>query len=458
VTSDAVTLGMAAFAIGVDAATIAAMLLFDARNRRVRWYVVFSAVLGAWLVALLLSRAGAASVLVRALYSISGHLVSVAFLLFALVIRYDTSRRVLAVVATASLPLLPFTAGISPWHVPLVDSVYQTIAWGTSAWLVWRTQQLAPRIATGTAAVGQMRTVLVALLLAIVAIVMSVLMVQPSGTIVLIPLVASIAQLLVLIGTVRFQLYSFDARVERTAGLAGQAAERERLAVVGELAATVAHEIRNPLTGVRSLAQRLAQEPVDEERRRRYAQLIVDEVLRVDGIVSNLLAIARPSPTDRESVETTSLVELFDDLELLVADRAERQGVALAFAAAEAEVSVWRAPLAQVLLNLLLNAIAHTPRGGRVEMSSWTDDEDLVIGVRDQGPGIPVDERERVFEPFYTGTGGSGLGLAVVRRVSEERGWRVDVTDARGGGAELRITVPARAAGATSAPTSTAQA
>jgi signal transduction histidine kinase len=317
------------------------------------------------------------------------------------------------------------------------------VAWGTSVWLVWRAQQAACKVANGSVLITQMRTALVVALIVLVIIVMAVLIAQPAHTVVVVPLVATISQLLVLVGTVRLQLYTVGARVERTVLLAAQAAERERLAVVGELAATVAHEVRNPLTGVRSLAQRLAEETIDEQRRHRYAQLIVDEVSRVDRIVSNLLTLARRSPADADgdTIEATSLDGLFDDLRLLVSARAEQQGVALLFNAATIEARVSRAPLAQVLLNLLLNAIAHTPTGGRVEMVSRMDDDDVVVIVRDQGSGIPKAERDRIFEPFYTGSGGNGLGLAVVRRVAEERGWRVEVADAQGGGAELRVRI-----------------
>jgi signal transduction histidine kinase len=219
--------------------------------------------------------------------------------------------------------------------------------------------------------------------------------------------------------------------------------EIERLAVVGELAASVAHEVRNPLTGVRSMAQRLEEEEISEQKRRQYAGLIVREIGRVEGIVARLLGMARWSPAPVDGGETTPLEPLFEDVALLVASRAERAGVEVRVDAGGLSALVARETLAQVLLNLLLNAVAHSPRGGLVELAARNRDERVEIAVRDQGPGVPAADRLRVFEPLYSGTGGTGLGLAVVRRIADENGWSVVVGDAPSGGAEFRVEIPA---------------
>jgi two-component system sensor histidine kinase BaeS len=119
--------------------------------------------------------------------------------------------------------------------------------------------------------------------------------------------------------------------------------------------------------------------------------------------------------------------------------RARRAGVQLTVAAREPYAPGAREPLAQALLNLLINAVTHSPAGGVVELSSSRRRDGVVLSVRDQGPGVPVGERARIFEAFHTASGGTGLGLAVVRRLATDHGWTVDVTDAPGGGAEFRI-------------------
>jgi signal transduction histidine kinase len=115
--------------------------------------------------------------------------------------------------------------------------------------------------------------------------------------------------------------------------------------------------------------------------------------------------------------------------------------------AAEADGAVASAPreaLSQALLNIILNAVAHSPRGEVVEVRARAEGGAVAVTVRDHGPGIPAEERARIWEPFYTRGGGTGLGLAVVRRLAREHGWEVAVDDAPGGGTEFALRVPAR--------------
>jgi two-component system sensor histidine kinase HydH len=230
----------------------------------------------------------------------------------------------------------------------------------------------------------------------------------------------------------------------RAGALAGDAAELERLALLGEIGATVAHEVRNPLTGIRSLAQRLGGEEVlSPERRARFATLIVGEVDRLDRFVGGLLALARrdadASPSDEPA--HTDAAALLDDLAALVAARAERAGVRLALAAEAGAVAAPRGPLAQLLLNLLLNAVAHSPPGATVHVRVHADAHGTHCTVRDEGPGLPPDA-DALFAPFTPGARGTGLGLAIARRVADAHGWSIAAGNAPGGGACFTLTVP----------------
>jgi signal transduction histidine kinase len=157
--------------------------------------------------------------------------------------------------------------------------------------------------------------------------------------------------------------------------------------------------------------------------------------------VANLLGIARraprPSPASR-----TELAPLFEDLTLLTQGRAERTRVRLTADAATSVLHAAPEPLAQALLNLLLNAVNHSPAGGTVALRAEAADGGVRISVSDQGPGVPADERELIWEAFHTGGDGTGLGLAVVRRLAEEEGWRVAVDDVPGGGARFTLDIP----------------
>jgi two-component system sensor histidine kinase HydH len=285
------------------------------------------------------------------------------------------------------------------------------------------------------------RTALVVVAFAVVALTRG-----PHDGAVAAPVLSSVAQCLVLVGAVRLQLYGLAERAARTGALARDAAELERLALLGEVGATVAHEVRNPLTGIRSLAQRLASdEPVEGERRARFAALIVAEVDRLDRFVGGMLALARgdgaPPP---EPASATDVPALLDDLQVLVAARAARRGVRVAARGAGA-ADAPRGPLAQVLLNLLLNAIDHSPAGGTVTVDVRPAGGGLAVAVHDRGPGLSAEARAHLFRPFAPGARGTGLGLAVARRVADDRGWRVTVADGADGvpGTTFTLALPA---------------
>jgi signal transduction histidine kinase len=251
------------------------------------------------------------------------------------------------------------------------------------------------------------------------------------------PLASVLLQFLIFLGVIHFRFYDVEVTVARRGNMATRAAEAERWAVVGELAASVAHEVRNPLTGVRSLAQRLADDSVDESKRRDYARIILSETQRVEDIVTSLLNLAKGAASDRTTKASIALAPLFADLSLLLKQRAEEESIVIEIDPNEVSVVVSRDALAQALLNLLLNALNHTPPGGRINLVAHPNGDGVDVLVRDSGPGIPEAEREEVFEPLHTG----GLGLAVVRRLAREQGWIVSVDDGPNGGAEFCVHI-----------------
>jgi signal transduction histidine kinase len=215
--------------------------------------------------------------------------------------------------------------------------------------------------------------------------------------------------------------------------------------VLGELAATIAHEVRNPLTGVSSLAQRITRGDVSAEKSREYAGVILDETARVEKLVSNLLDVARRGARSRPTARTlTPLAPVVADVVLLVEARARRKMVAIETHIAAAVVAcASRELITQALLNLLLNAVEHAPGGTVVEVRAQHAGADVELIVRDRGPGIPPHERERVFQPFYsTRPDGTGLGLSVVRHLAREQQWRVSISDTPGGGASFHLVIP----------------
>jgi signal transduction histidine kinase len=428
---------IAYFALGANLLGTAFLLMADPRSRALRWFALFELDIMIWLALqgwiLGSDDAGA----LGPIFEASVHMLPGLFLASSLVENLGWSDRRAAGVVLLSAALIPLTTGELVTSSPgLPTMLWQIFGWTTGAVLHLRHSEPAldskiRRRLNRAVAIGLM-------ILGPMAVVVGWMTGGEFFAFVM-PLLTVGIQILLMFGVLHLRFYDIEVRAARSGELASAAAETERLAVIGELAATVAHEVRNPLTGVRSLAQRLAEDGVDEERRRRYADVIVREVSRVEGIVSNLLGLARRRGGGGGE---TALDPLFEDLALLVGARAEKAGIRLVTDSGGLVATTSREHLAQAVLNLLLNAIDHTPAGGRVLLVALEADGAREIVVRDEGPGIPPAERERVFQPLVSGTGGTGLGLAVVRRLASEHGWKVGVGEAPGGGAEFRIRVP----------------
>ena len=235
-----------------------------------------------------------------------------------------------------------------------------------------------------------------------------------------------------------------DSRLlEENLRLERELAERERMAALGRMAATVAHEIKNPLSAIKSIAQVMRE---DESLRNEYERdlgLIVGETDRLSQSVTQLLSFARRESPDGQPLSVDELVRSVVDL---FRASAKEQGIVLDLRVkVEAELAGKSvSALRDALSNLLLNALQATPQGGRVELIAATSDGELVISVQDSGPGVPADLRERIWEPFFTTRQrGTGLGLAIVRkRVQEVGGTAVLDAGRNGGGALFQLRVP----------------
>src|SRR5215204_4471708 len=233
-----------------------------------------------------------------------------------------------------------------------------------------------------------------------------------------------------------------DSRLlEENLRLERELAERERMAALGRMAATVAHEIKNPLSAIKSIAQVMRE---DESLRNEYGRdlgLIVGETDRLSQSVTQLLSFARK---ESPAVQSLSVDELVRSVVDLFRASAREQGVVLdAQVEVEAELAGKSvSALRDALSNLLHNAIQATPQGGRVELVAAATDGELVINVQDSGSGVPIDLRERIWEPFFTTRQrGTGLGLAIVRKRVQEVGGTAVLVNGNGGGALFQLRV-----------------
>lgn len=217
----------------------------------------------------------------------------------------------------------------------------------------------------------------------------------------------------------------------------------ELLAALGEMTAGLAHEIRNPLSAIRGSVEVLAQSRGLEARDREFVDLLLSEVGRLETLVAGFLAFARPARPGADRADPLGVARV---TLALLRTQAERQRVDVGIDAPP-EVSPVRCPeesLRQVLLNLCLNALqAMAPSGGSLRVRLTEAAEDVTIAVEDTGPGIPAEERERVFHPFVTTKPqGTGLGLSVAARAVHACEGSIDIGDSPGGGARVVIRLP----------------
>lgn len=220
-------------------------------------------------------------------------------------------------------------------------------------------------------------------------------------------------------------------------------AQSEKLAALGQLAATVAHEVRNPLAVMRSAAQTLAETLTADLEVAQASSFIITEIDRLANVVNSLLAFARPLQLDARPVRVP---ELFDRALLLSRDELDAKRLRVDRHAAAALPPVEADPdlLSQVLIGLLANATEAVPPGGAIALDAYVADGAVQLSVADSGPGIAPELRSRIFEPFFTTRPrGTGLGLAIARQIVEAHGGRIEVGEAASGGARFIITLPA---------------
>ncbi|KFE65367.1 ATP-binding protein [Hyalangium minutum] len=217
--------------------------------------------------------------------------------------------------------------------------------------------------------------------------------------------------------------------------LEAKLARERHLAVLGEMSAVLAHELRNPLASLKGHAQLLA-EALPEGRSRTKAERVVKEALRLEDLTSSLLAFVRTGTIQRQETDPVAVVRA-------AAEEVDPRLIELDAQGAPASWSLDAARMQQVLSNLLRNAVQASPAGSSVFARIATEEQALLYEVRDVGSGIPPGQENVIFEPFHTGRPlGNGLGLAVARRVVELHGGSIRASNHPEGGALFRVRIP----------------
>ena len=218
----------------------------------------------------------------------------------------------------------------------------------------------------------------------------------------------------------------------------------DRLRAVGELAAGIAHEVRNPLGGILGAANILADPTTAPESRTEFAAVLAQETRRLDSVISRLLDLARPV---RSTGGTADLAVEIGVVERLTTGARTKAHAAWDATGVPPRLIVRLSPeaLRHVILNLTLNALAALPpQGGRIDWAAHKEESGIRVTIADNGGGISPDLRDRLFEPFVT-TGGSdrtGLGLAIVSRILAENGGTIGVVKTGSEGTAIAFTIP----------------
>jgi signal transduction histidine kinase len=236
-----------------------------------------------------------------------------------------------------------------------------------------------------------------------------------------------------------------NSHLQQVKALEIEVLHRERLSALGNMAATVAHEVRNPLNAISMGLQRLKIEfqPADDPVH--YSQLteqMLGEVHRLNSIVEQFLSLARPIDLKPEAIVAKDLLH---ELASLMGDQARQSQVQIRVVAPATlpALKADREFIRQTLLNLILNGLQAMPEGGTLTLEAKTSKRNFLISVTDSGIGVAPENHTRIFDPYFTTKAkGSGLGLAISRRIIDAHGGTITGANASGGGCRFEISLP----------------
>jgi signal transduction histidine kinase len=222
----------------------------------------------------------------------------------------------------------------------------------------------------------------------------------------------------------------------------------EKLAALGQLAAGVAHEINNPLAGMRNAFELFKSGLASDHEHYGLLELIDREIERISAIIHQMYQLYRRSP---QRANKFSLAQILREVVYLLEGTASKRGVKLHcdFGDESSEIFLPEGEVKQILYNLLRNAIQASPAGESVDVDLKEQEDEVCITVLDRGPGISDEVARRMFDPFFTtkhgeSEPGMGLGLSVSRSLIEAMGGRIEVVERKDGGAAFSAILPRR--------------
>ena len=235
--------------------------------------------------------------------------------------------------------------------------------------------------------------------------------------------------------------------IEQKLRLERELAERERLAVLGQMAASISHNLKNPLGSMKTILQVQLENPELPDSMRAETKMVLEEIGRLSGKLNQLLQFSRPAVRGGSAIGSCDARVVVEEVAGLLSHEAERRGVQMQIKVSGGSVLVAASAEAvnDLVSNLVVNALEAAPRGGHVIVSAVSRDGACIFTIEDDGPGIPAALREKILQPFFTTKSqGTGLGLAIVARRVAEFGGKVDWESPvrNGRGTRFHVTLP----------------
>jgi signal transduction histidine kinase len=218
----------------------------------------------------------------------------------------------------------------------------------------------------------------------------------------------------------------------------------DRLSALGQLSAGLAHEIKNPLASMKGSLEILSSDFPPGHKKREFLDILEKELGRLNNVLTEFLQFARTPRPDRRPC---NLKEVVDFIKVLCSKEANRHGVTIETSFQEdlSELELDAAQIQQALLNIVLNGIQAMPSGGRLTLRVEESAGALNVWIRDEGEGIPQENRSRIFDPFYTTKErGTGLGMAIAHNLIQGHGGDIRIVDEDGPGSTFLVVLPSR--------------
>jgi signal transduction histidine kinase len=232
--------------------------------------------------------------------------------------------------------------------------------------------------------------------------------------------------------------------IEEKLQLERELAERERLAALGQMAASISHNLKNPLGSMKTILQVQLENPEMPESMRAETKMILEEMGRLSTKLNQLLQFSRPAVLGEGRPPKCNASEVAREVVGVLRPEAELKGVALELhlAAVALNLAIGTEALNDILTNLVVNALDAAARGGHVNVGVSRKDGNGLVAVEDDGPGVPPELREKILKPFFTTkTQGTGLGLAIVARRASDAGGKLEFESPLNNGRGTRFVV-----------------